>query len=352
MWDAATGDAILLPFKHGDDVNTVVMSPDRRHIVTASYDQNVRIWPIPTEVRPVDEILSLAGLLSGSRVDETGGLVQLSPDELAAAWTHVRRKYPESVSCAAEDVLAWHEHEAALCEGRKNWAGAHMHLSRLVSERSEAADFSFRRANVRAELGLWSEAADDYARGTTLSSARPITWYYRALAQLAQDDFPGYRRTLSQMFSRFAGTNDAETKNLLAWTWALIDNSQGLESQALEAVRQALALKPRHPLYFNTLGSVLYRLGDDVEAIRTIEAGIEARDGVGIYSEWLFLAMAYQRLGQTETARAHLKKADDWWADEFRSHPTDSVPVSPNGWRDRLLYKLLRQEALAILDPT
>ncbi len=350
MWDAATGDAILLPLKHDEDVNTVVLSPDGRHLLTASYDTSARIWTIPTEDRSIDDILSLSGLLSGSRVDETGGLVQHATDELVTAWEGVRSKYPGTVSCLASDVLSWHEREATACAIRKNWAGAILHLSRLIEARPAAWDLFNRRAGARAELGDWSDAADDYSHAIRVGSDDPIVWFYLALVHIARGDSRAYFQTRSEMFDRFLNSNNAEVKNWLSWTSAVSSDSEGLPAQAVRLAREAVELNPRSALYLETLGAILYRNGCDEEAILKRDEATAARDGEGVFPEWLFLAMAHGRLGHSDTARRYLDKADRWWAEKAGSHLSDSATPSPINWRDRLLFKRLRQEAVAILD--
>jgi WD40 repeat protein/tetratricopeptide (TPR) repeat protein/predicted Ser/Thr protein kinase len=350
MWDAATGDAVLLPLKHVDDVNTVALSPDGRHILSASFDQTARIWPVLSEDRPVAEILSLAGLLSGSRVDETGGLVPLTLDELTAVWNQLRAAYPESLACPASDVLAWHEREALTCERRTNWAGANLHLSRLIAARSAAPDLFARRAEARAELGAWSEAADDFRRAIELGSDRPGVWGHYALVPLAQGDIPGYRRVRAAMLDRFLDSKDAGTKIQVAWTCAVCDDPEGWPAEALRMAREAAATKPPNDDYIDTLGTVLYRAGRYDEAVLKLGEAIELHDGEGTARQFLFLAMAQGRLHCADSAREFLEKADRKWAEVSSPHPGPSAPPSPIRWHNRLLFQYLRQEAIAILD--
>ena len=47
VWDATTGQAVAGSFQgHTDDVISVVYSPDGRHIVSGSQDEIIRVWDI------------------------------------------------------------------------------------------------------------------------------------------------------------------------------------------------------------------------------------------------------------------------------------------------------------------
>jgi WD40 repeat protein/Flp pilus assembly protein TadD len=350
MWDAATGESVLFPLKHGDAVNTVAYSRDGQHILSAGYDRQARIWSVTTEDHPVPIILSLAELLAGSRVDETGGLIQLGSDTLLGIWERVRIRYPELFSCPVEDVVAWHAQEAELALERKNWVGAVLHLSRVVAARPDSPDLLFRRAQAHAELDHWREAQRDLSDAIRHEAARPLAWYHLALVHLAQGNLEGYRRNYAQMMTSFAGSSDAETDNLLAWTCAMITSTESLRLEAVGRARQAVTQKPRDFLYLETLGAALYRAGDHEAAVRTLEEAIAIRDGEGTFSALLFLALAQARLGRVKAARSHIDAADRWWEEETGPRAGRSAsPISVN-WRDRVVFKSLRREVSALLD--
>src|SRR5262249_9740274 len=66
------------------------------------------------------------------------------------------------------------------------------------------------------------------------------------------------------------------------------------------------------------------------DAVKRLEEGIALRDKVGTVHDWLFLAMAHQRLGHAEEARGWLRKA--------------SQEVGES-WQQRLEGQGLRREA-------
>jgi len=88
----------------------------------------------------------------------------------------------------------------------------------------------------------------------------------------------------------------------------------------------------------NTLGVVYYRVGEMTKAIETLQASIKADTAGGNAHDFLFLAMAYYRLGNPKRAEEYFSKATNW----AETH-TD-IPAS---WKEEL--KSFRAEAEGVL---
>jgi tetratricopeptide (TPR) repeat protein len=73
-------------------------------------------------------------------------------------------------------------------------------------------------------------------------------------------------------------------------------------------------LEPDNGLYGNTLGVVLYRLGQYQEAIDCLEKNSKS-DGEFFAFDGYFIAMAYQRLGNSATARDWFERSNAWAKD-------------------------------------
>ena len=73
-------------------VNFACFRPDGRAILTSGLDGTARIWDLPHEDRPVDALILEAQVRAGRRIDQTGGEVPLSSDELLSVWRRLHDK--------------------------------------------------------------------------------------------------------------------------------------------------------------------------------------------------------------------------------------------------------------------
>ena len=74
---------------------------------------------------------------------------------------------------------------------------------------------------------------------------------------------------------------------------------------------RAVEMAPQVSTYWNTLGIARYRAGDLERALVDLERSMELRTGGNAY-DWLFLAMAQQRLGNEGEARAWYERSIAW----------------------------------------
>ncbi len=116
-----------------------------------------------------------------------------------------------------------------------------------------------------------------------------------------------------------------------AATAALVPDS-GVDPQLQVAMaRAAVAVQPQTWDIRQSLGAALYRAGQYAEAVQQLRESIELEAAGGSLCAHLYLALAYQRLGQTRQARLWRSKALD---------------AAATDWRDRVL----RRQLLAELD--
>ena len=103
--------------------------------------------------------------------------------------------------------------------------------------------------------------------------------------------------------------------------------------EAVKLAKKAVDLAPLDWHYRNTLGVALYRAGEWQDAVKALERsmGLASED---IVIDWLFLAMAHQRLGNREKARQ--------WYDRAVADMDKSAMMDTS-------RRLFRQEAAALL---
>jgi serine/threonine protein kinase/WD40 repeat protein len=111
----------------------------------------------------------------------------------------------------------------------------------------------------------------------------------------------------------------ADKRNLLAWHLA---NCPDLKlrnvPRALEHARQATAEWPENDNYRNTLGVALYRAGEYRQAVNELLKAEELGQGIRTPLNGFFLAMAFWRLDERDTARDWLLQSTTW-LDERRA---------------------------------
>ena len=96
----------------------------------------------------------------------------------------------------------------------------------------------------------------------------------------------------------------------LAWHLATIaDPALRNPEQALPLAWNAVRLSPESPTCWNTLGAVLYHLGQYREAIGALQKSIHLNADVPTSHDALFLAMSHHRLGQPVQARTWYDRA-------------------------------------------
>jgi hypothetical protein len=104
-----------------------VFSPDGRRVLTASAG-TAWVWDVSPDDRPVADVVGLAQVRSGHRVDNTGAVVPLTTDELTRLWADLHDKYPAEFSVTPHSVRWWREGEIRACVREGNLTAAEFHL--------------------------------------------------------------------------------------------------------------------------------------------------------------------------------------------------------------------------------
>ncbi len=90
IWDAATGEPMSPPMRHRAGIVRGEFSPDGHSVVTASRDHTARIWRLPKAYLSIADATLVAEVLTGQRIDETGGVVPLEAAALEREWRKFR----------------------------------------------------------------------------------------------------------------------------------------------------------------------------------------------------------------------------------------------------------------------
>ncbi len=192
----------------------------------------------------------------------------------------------------------------------------------------------------KRDAGVWNQGlADHFVRQMQDRPADLPAWSRAALVSLAAGDATSYRRICGRVVETFLRNGDANLVNSAVWICAVGPEAvKDFEPLVREQTR-VLGPQP-NPDLLNTLGALLYRVRRFKDAVKRLEEAIARRDKVGTVHDWLFLAMAHQRLGHGDEARKWLEKSGR------------AVEQAEGAlWDQRLELDLLKREAEALLKP-
>lgn len=373
-WDAATGEPLSPPLgRQGVDA---AADGDGRLVTFGVSGRNnrldlVRVWDVTPDARPLDQLRALAQVLSGSRLDDTGGLVPLDDEEYARAWQAVRESAGPSEETLRRRRLGWHAAEAIRQEQAGRWAAAAEHLGPLIEaqphrwqlyarrgralrelRRWEQADADLSaalergaedpsvwidRGHVRAEQGRWQEAADDFARADAAGVVSMPS--FQAMALVAAGDLPAVRGVWAKLLQNRGHKGGGWLFERTARA-GLLRPEAGLDTgPIITALLKDAADEPKEADFRRTLGLAYLRAGKPEEAVKWLKEAAGLREEFP--SAWLLLGMAQYRAKDAGKGRSALVRASKWLAEPGR--------LDRLGWQERLELRLLREEAEAVL---
>jgi tetratricopeptide (TPR) repeat protein len=298
----------------------------------------------------------------------------------ARTWTrqHVfdqaEADYAAALKCGApDDLIGWYRNRIFECLADKNWPVARWYADRaiaiasgdwhLYADRAEAmgkldqpdahdadvaravehgADgyFLITVADEEAAHGRWDTAARLCVEAGKRGHCDFRDWQRQALAMLKAGDRDNYRKLCAQVLQQEGATNLASVANNLAWVCSVspdaINDYTHPVALAQAVVRAAQSAEAKIGA-LNTLGAILYRAGRYREAIEQLNEGIRLTQGPGAHLDWVFLAMAHHRLGESEQAHKYLARVGG------------PQPNSSSLW-DRLEVEILQREARQLIE--
>jgi WD40 repeat protein/Flp pilus assembly protein TadD len=342
VWDAGSGQTLTPPLRHPWSVRQVRFSPDGRNLLTTSPAGTVWSWDLPTTDAEVADLIHLAQLLSGSRIDEHRGIMPLEPAELKELWTTLRQTRSDFFHFPADHVRVWHRQTAEECIRGGHWEAALWHLDKLIQEDPDNWLYLASRGRVQGERGHWKEAAADFGEVVRRAPDKAEAWSLYAVLCLRENDHAGYRRACSALWKQHQTATQAKDRiaYLTAWTCELSADCGVPGKQLVELAKLAVERGPSDPDYLCTLGAALFRAGDLPSAARRLNEARAIHGRRPCVREWLWLALVHQRMGSVDEARQWLKKATDALA----APDTAALP-----WVQRLQLELLRREARGLV---
>ena len=196
---------------------------------------------------------------------------------------------------------------------QRQWVAAIDALNPLLKPEDKSARDWGARATCFEELGRWNEAVADSTRANALAPDYLPGAIMHGLVCLQVGDRETYRNLCRLALERHAASKDRDVLNNVAWLCALDAAAEPEAAQALALVEGAPDETPNNT-HDHTRACLLYRVGRHDDALKQLDR-LVARPGYPASAhDWLFLAMAHQRLGQGERARMYLDRSIAWIA--------------------------------------
>jgi tetratricopeptide (TPR) repeat protein len=380
LWSAASGKELTPPLRHQGQVTAVAFSPDGKAVVTGSQD-TARLWRMPVVFKGDARRIKLrTQVLTGTAMDDHGDLQVLDTN----TWKLRRQQLMQlgESPIPQEDVLGWHRREAIEAEIAGQWYARAWHLSRLIAAAPNDTQLWKDRAQAHVHLEQWEKAALDFREAFQLDRQDLQVGCYHALLRLSLSDDKGYRQTCATLLERWGSAKDPLTLRWVAWTCALAPDAvadlrlvvrlaeKALRAEGEEILRRSRSLTDRDKRLQvvlarkavaspTILGAILYRAGRCEEAVKCLQVATSPTTGSSWPwpgRSWLFLAMARQKLGQTDEAKRCLARAR-----ELMKAPSILPRARLSSWGQRrhvelqilrLELQILHREAEAMLKGT
>jgi tetratricopeptide (TPR) repeat protein len=195
----------------------------------------------------------------------------------------------------------------------------------------------------------WAKAADAYARGLKRGPTDDgHFWFEYAALLLLSGDRPGYAKACAHMIAKCSKNGSPRAYHVARACTLAPDSVEEatlparLAEKELQAARQFWSLTEQ--------GALAYRAGRFQEAVAFFEQslGADATPGRAVVN-WVWLALANQRLGKAEEARRWLGKAQEWldqYRDGMPARAEEELGLHFHNW---LEAHVLRREAEALL---
>jgi WD40 repeat protein/tetratricopeptide (TPR) repeat protein len=338
-----TGQPLTPPLLHDYPGKIPVFSADGRRVIMEDPEDKRRlVWDVSPDDRPAEDLVGLAQLLSGRQVHETSGFTPLDSGESRRLWESLRARYPQQFGPRSrEELRAWREREATLCENDNHWFAARFYLDHLIRDNPKRGSLHIRRARAHSELGDWKQAAADCELALLLSPDRSEAWCLAAVLRLDAGDVPGYRQARQHLLKHF------KVGGGIAWV-CLLGEAAGTDlTPVVQNAEKAGGKSSKDYSGLLLLGAACYRAGQFQEAVQRLDGALRASGKYDPSTPQLFLAMAHFQLGHVGKAREYLDRAVRGM--EQADKKMKGGPFSTYPCCYPLELKILRREAEALL---
>jgi serine/threonine protein kinase/Flp pilus assembly protein TadD len=213
------------------------------------------------------------------------------------------------------------------------------------------ADDPLERARMYAARREWGQAADCYARALQHSPTDDgELWFEYAAVLLLSGDRLGYAQACARMVERCGRSPDLRAYHV-ARACTLAPDAVADTAIPRRLAQKELSGQAGEFWSLTEQAALHYRAGRFKEAVPLLEQSLHADPKPGrAVLNWLWLALADQRLGKAVEARRWLGKAQAWldrYGDGMPGRAEEELGLHLHNW---LEAHVLRREAEALLD--
>jgi tetratricopeptide (TPR) repeat protein len=219
-----------------------------------------------------------------------------------------------------------------------------IHADRAIDKGETDAEMYAVKGLTHAELGQYDEALEALARAAELGSKDVQIYACMGILQLSESNIRSYKKQCAQVLRHLAA--EATPADLATAVYACVAHPNALRDyQPLIARCQQAATRPGARVDPLMLGMLYFRAGSYRDAVEHLELGMRERAGgdpspgveedqgdsevdpyltgyqsleTGLPEAWIFLAMSYAHLNDTDAAQYWLAQAQLWLADYQR----------------------------------
>jgi len=229
-------------------------------------------------------------------------------------------------------------------------------LSIAVEIEPEFPQVLLRRGSVRARLGQWKLAAEDYVKGLEVGTPEDLDWLRAAPLLVLAEDSMGYREHCTRMLASAKDLDNLPATEQAIKACLLIPDQVPIGDLPLASLEQALD-NGSAPNWFlawgyTTRALAAYRKSEPEAALRWIakaETTVAHAENPNLRALALTIkALAQHRLDQGGEARQSLDEAARMIDEELPKLATGSFT---GGWHDWLIAEVIRREADKLIKP-
>jgi tetratricopeptide (TPR) repeat protein len=227
-------------------------------------------------------------------------------------------------------------------EERRNWRNLWAEMKTLMIRNGESY---VKQGRLHIDRKEWAEAAACYAQ-LKHAALTDEPWFEYAAVLLLAGDHDGYLQNCNRMLG------DKMMRDFLVARACTLSPKSPLEAvRASEARAGELRSNEKAFWSLTERGALNFRKNRVKEAMELFQKSLmaEPRQGAAVLN-WLWLALAHQKLGNTDEARFWLNKAGTWLDSVGKELPAnaESFALHRHNW---LEAQILRREAESLLAP-